>query len=292
MLFGALFQLAQHERGNLRRRELAIADADADDASGFAADPERQQCRFVAHVVDAAAHESLDRVDACATEPVSSRRCASRPTKMVPVLADETRPTARARRPTRRGSRLRHAVASRRRRGCSSCRDRFLRLYPRLSAFGSRLWASRSMEREQVVDVVALEQALAQRLERRALLRGACRSLPVPLRAQCCRLRARAPRASARSACAPTRAASRSAAASPPDSRDSRISSSSSFSANTSSSSAGRHLRACRLPTSPAASPRSRAGARSARPAAQRAIRVVQIRRALQAGEPFAGAAL
>ena len=34
--FGAVLQLAQDEGGNLGRRELAVAEADADDAAGFA----------------------------------------------------------------------------------------------------------------------------------------------------------------------------------------------------------------------------------------------------------------
>ncbi len=45
MLLGALLQLAQHERRDLRRRELPVADADAHDAAGIAADAERQQRR-------------------------------------------------------------------------------------------------------------------------------------------------------------------------------------------------------------------------------------------------------
>ena len=64
MVFSALFQLAEDERGNLRRRELAIVQPNADDPSGFTTNPERQQRRFIADVVDATAHESLDRVDA------------------------------------------------------------------------------------------------------------------------------------------------------------------------------------------------------------------------------------
>ena len=47
MIFRALLQLAKHERGDLRRRELAIVQPDADDAAGFTADPERQQRRLV-----------------------------------------------------------------------------------------------------------------------------------------------------------------------------------------------------------------------------------------------------
>ena len=39
---GAVLQLAQDERGDLRRRELAVAEADPHDAAGFAADAERK----------------------------------------------------------------------------------------------------------------------------------------------------------------------------------------------------------------------------------------------------------
>ena len=61
--FGAVLQVAQDERGNLRRRELARAEADPDDAAGIAADAERQQARLAAHIVDAFAHEALHRID-------------------------------------------------------------------------------------------------------------------------------------------------------------------------------------------------------------------------------------
>ena len=39
---GAALQLAQDERGDLGRRELALAEADADDAARLAADRERE----------------------------------------------------------------------------------------------------------------------------------------------------------------------------------------------------------------------------------------------------------
>ena len=57
-----MLQLAQDERRDFRRRELAAAESDADHASGFAADPEREMARFVADVLDAFAHEALHRV--------------------------------------------------------------------------------------------------------------------------------------------------------------------------------------------------------------------------------------
>src|SRR4030095_13186486 len=60
----ALLQLPQDERGNLRRRELAIVEADAHDAARLTTDSEWQQRRLVANGIDAAAHKSLDRVHA------------------------------------------------------------------------------------------------------------------------------------------------------------------------------------------------------------------------------------
>ena len=42
---GAVLQLAQDERRDLRRRELLVAEADADDAAGLAADAEREMAR-------------------------------------------------------------------------------------------------------------------------------------------------------------------------------------------------------------------------------------------------------
>ena len=56
-------QLAEHERRDLRRRELAIAETDPHDAVRLAGETfERQQPGVVLHIVDAAAHEALDRV--------------------------------------------------------------------------------------------------------------------------------------------------------------------------------------------------------------------------------------
>ena len=77
--FGAVLQLAEDEGRDLRRRELAVAEPDADHAARLAGDAERKQPRFVADVVDALAHEPLHGVDG-ALASVSSRRCASRPT--------------------------------------------------------------------------------------------------------------------------------------------------------------------------------------------------------------------
>src|SRR5207244_10233251 len=62
MLLGATLQLAQDECGNLRRRELAIRDADADYASRIAGHAERQQRGLAVNILDTAPHEPLDRV--------------------------------------------------------------------------------------------------------------------------------------------------------------------------------------------------------------------------------------
>ncbi len=83
MLFGAMLQLAKHERGDFRRRELAIGDADADDAAGLTADPERQQIRVAADIVDAAPHEPLHRVDRARWRRQQAALC---------LAADEDRP--------------------------------------------------------------------------------------------------------------------------------------------------------------------------------------------------------
>src|SRR5207244_5444359 len=60
MLLGATLQLAQDECGNLRRRELAIRDADADYASRIAGHAERQQRGLAVNILDSAPHEPLE----------------------------------------------------------------------------------------------------------------------------------------------------------------------------------------------------------------------------------------
>ncbi len=66
VLFGASLQFAQHEGGHFRWGELAVAEADADHAAGFARHLERQQLRVALDVVDPLAHEALHRVDGAA----------------------------------------------------------------------------------------------------------------------------------------------------------------------------------------------------------------------------------
>ena len=63
---GAVLQLAQDERGDLRRRELARAEPDLDDAARVAGETEREQPRLVADVVHALSHEALHGVDRAA----------------------------------------------------------------------------------------------------------------------------------------------------------------------------------------------------------------------------------
>ena len=255
---------------------------------GFAADPERQQRRFVAHVVDAAAHEALHRVDACATAPSAAaaaprgRRRSSRPRRR-----DTTDGTSAS--PRRVADHHRHAVVARRRPGCWSCRDRCRRLYPWLTAAGSSSARLAIDGREQVVDVVALEQPLAQRVERRALLGGGRRSPGRPT--------AR----SAPASCALVLLAlrvDRLARRVEPRAQRRRIGARLAQLANLVEllvqrehflEQRRRHLRPrARPPTSPAADPSIASRCSIARDRIlQRAIRVVQIRRALEAREPL-----
>src|SRR4030095_704842 len=60
MVLGALLQLTENECRDLRRRELAIVETNADHASGLTPAPEWQEPRLIADVVDPATHESLD----------------------------------------------------------------------------------------------------------------------------------------------------------------------------------------------------------------------------------------
>ena len=90
VILGAALQLAQDERGDLRRRELPAGDADPDDAARLAADRERQQRSH------RRCTSSMPRPMKRFTEytvrdgAVSRRRCASRPTKIVPSSPIET----------------------------------------------------------------------------------------------------------------------------------------------------------------------------------------------------------
>ncbi len=78
-LLGAALQLAQDERGDLRRRELAIAEADPHDARRFTCHPEREQPRLVADIVEPLPMNRLTEYTVRLAS-VRSRRCASRPT--------------------------------------------------------------------------------------------------------------------------------------------------------------------------------------------------------------------
>jgi len=62
MRLGAVLQLAQDERRDLRRRELAPAEPDLDDSPGIAGETKRKQPRFLADVVDALPHEPFHGV--------------------------------------------------------------------------------------------------------------------------------------------------------------------------------------------------------------------------------------
>ena len=63
VFFGASLQLTQDECGNLGRRELALAEADAHNTARLARHLEGQQRRFALHVVDTLAHETFHGVD-------------------------------------------------------------------------------------------------------------------------------------------------------------------------------------------------------------------------------------
>ena len=84
---GPVLQLAEDERGDLGRREFAVAEPDADDAAGFAADPEREMFGLVLHVLAALAHEPLHRVGGAAR--VGQQAALRLPPDMdLPVVAD------------------------------------------------------------------------------------------------------------------------------------------------------------------------------------------------------------
>ena len=142
MIFRALFQFAKHERRDLRRRELTIVQPDADDASGFTANPERQQFRFVSDVINAAAHESLDRVDA----PRRSRQQTS-----LRLAAHEEGPIL-AERHDRRHERIARRVANHLRHAVAHVRDEAVRR-PEIDSYdithGSRLSAPGSGPRDR-----------------------------------------------------------------------------------------------------------------------------------------------
>ena len=61
--FRVLLQLAQDERGDLRRRESLLAQHHADDRLAAFRDTEREELQFLLHVGDAAAHQALHRID-------------------------------------------------------------------------------------------------------------------------------------------------------------------------------------------------------------------------------------
>ena len=100
---GAALQLAQDERGNFRRRELPVAEADPHDPAGFAARrgtaagcaSSRTSSRALAHEALHRIHGALRRRSAAAAAPRGRR-------KIVPS-APPRRPTAPARRRCGRG---------------------------------------------------------------------------------------------------------------------------------------------------------------------------------------------
>ena len=86
MRFGVLLELAQHEGGNLRRREGLLAELNPDDRFAVRRDAEGEQLQLVLHVGDAAAHQALHRIDG-AVGLVDEQRAR-------PVSRPRSRPTA------------------------------------------------------------------------------------------------------------------------------------------------------------------------------------------------------
>ena len=226
---------------------------------------------------------------------VSSRRCASRPTKIVPSSPTDTTDGTSAS-PDASRITVRHAVlhvGDEAVRGPEIDADDFthgsfrlrLRLAPSKSS-GRRDLAFDG--RQQVVDVVALEQPLAQRVERRAPVSAPRRRCWRPSCAlSSCELRARAPRACARSAARAASSRARSAAGRRPT-RAARESRPAPRSARTLPRAAPAAPSPCRSSDFGGRQPFDRQQMLDARNrVAQRAIGVVQIRRPLQAGQPL-----
>ena len=128
---------------------------------------------LVLHVLDALAHEALDRIDgALRVGQQPALRLAADVDRAVVAERDDRRHQRRRR--SRRGSRPARRP-SRRRRGCWWCRDRCRRLCScRVLHRGLERSASGQLAfdaGQQVVDVVALEHPLAQRVEHRRAVR-------------------------------------------------------------------------------------------------------------------------
>ena len=175
---GAVLQLAQDERGNLRRRELARRRG----RSARRRPARRRRGTEAAlasslHVVDALAHEALHRVDACAARR-SAAAAAPRGRRRSCRRRRPRRPTAPAPSPLLIANHDRHAVLDVGDQASWWCRDRCRRLCSCVAS-RHRLASGSAMSNgphdcrlpldpgEQVVDVVALEQPIAQRLEHR-----------------------------------------------------------------------------------------------------------------------------
>jgi hypothetical protein len=79
MLLGTALQLAQDERGNLGRRELAVRDADANDSTRLAGDAEREQRRCASRPTKMVPFSPTDTTDGTSASPLSSRMTTGRP---------------------------------------------------------------------------------------------------------------------------------------------------------------------------------------------------------------------
>ena len=64
MLLGPALQLAQNERGNLRRREHTFAQPHANRAAAFRIDLEREKLQLLLNILDPAPHQPLHGIDA------------------------------------------------------------------------------------------------------------------------------------------------------------------------------------------------------------------------------------
>ena len=186
-------QLAEDEGGNLRRRELACSEPDPDDARRIAANRERKQPRVVADVGEPLPHEALDGVDRAA-------RVGHQPA--LRFATDVDRPISRHR-DNRRDEPIarpipndeRHAVLHVRHQAVGRAEvdaDDFAHKAQELTTWHAEVLPSVSLRqlpfnpREQIVDVVPLQHPRMERFERRAAFprRRAAVDERVPLRRQ------------------------------------------------------------------------------------------------------------
>ena len=88
--FRVLFQLAQDERGDLRRREGLVAQLELDHRFAAVGDVEREELQLFLDIGDAAAHQPLDGIDRALRMRRSASRALALPTMTSPLWASET----------------------------------------------------------------------------------------------------------------------------------------------------------------------------------------------------------